>query len=294
MELLARRGIPFNTGAVYRASFQAAAKAVDPCAELRRLRAVSTPADASVRSAERWQEGICYLRIRGLHADAARSIRSQLLRWEKEHCEGLILDLRNADGTNYPAVCELAGFLLGTTNSLYKLTDLHGGTLETLSAASAETPRKSVPLLILANRATQEAAELMVAVVKGQKGVMVIGERTRGDASIRELIPLNKKEGLWIATGRVLPSRGPDYHRRGVSPDVIAASTRRETVTTNDIPVESLSGHPLSDKAKADRELMQRVATDPCLSRATEILLALKALQQEGKPAGAKTAVSHE
>jgi C-terminal processing protease CtpA/Prc len=133
--------------------------------------------------------------------------------------------------------------------------------------------------MVLVNHDTRESAELLAAVLKGRRGIMLIRQATRGDASAREMIPLSQTQGLWMATGRWKVEGRPDYHGVGVLPDIDMAGYVAEGFTTNALAGETTAGHPLSERAKVDRELMSRVAADPGLRRATEILLALKALR---------------
>ena len=135
--------------------------------------------------------------------------------------------------------------------------------------------------MMLVDGQTREMAELLAAAGRGRPRVMVVGIPTRGEAYLRDLIPLPEGRFLDFARYRLRLLGGADYQGRGVTPDIDVAYAR----WTGDESVSSADGSDArgrketADRA-ADAQLDERIGTDPFLRRAADLLLGLKALEQ--------------
>jgi C-terminal processing protease CtpA/Prc len=279
--VLAKHGIGFDTNAVNRAAAEALLKAVDPQARIAPVGVdVSDPSTAMVERADAWAEGLCHLRLTGLNTEVASNVVKQVRDWATERKSGLILDIRDAGGRDLGAVDAIAGLFLSKPGPLYAVKDRRGRSTEE-HASKAMGLTNSLPLMLLVNGGTRDAGEVLAAVLKNRPGVMLIGTRTRGDAGIRTTLPLSGSNALSIATHRVCLAQGTDYDGSGVEPEIVVQNGARTGPTHDSSPVQ-FRDKPLSEKAKRDRDLMCSVAGDACLSRATDILLGLKALDEHG------------
>lgn len=276
LRLLAGRGITIETNA----AIEALARLADPRAEVRVDSQPNRVESETIGRFELWAENIRYLKLRHVGADTADKVRAILTCASPTPRGGLLLDLRGADGLGYDAVGALNGCLLEGTNELFAVQDFQGQTLRQHCAQGSLGRDPREPLVILVDGRTQDAAELLAATLRGRKGVLLAGSRTRGDAAVRELVRLDEGRQLWIATGRVVMPGGGTYDRTGVSPDIEVAPAAASAASTNAAAEFEPPLRKESEKIKRDRKLMQSVAGDPCLRRATEVLLALIALDK--------------
>jgi hypothetical protein len=278
---LAARGISIDSNAACRAAALAVARSSDPRAELKDLSLQSREPTGSVEKAEAWAEDVRYLKLRWLAADTATNVEQQVGAWLHEKCSGLILDLRDSGGDNLAAADRLAAFFSGATGALYTVEHLDGRT-ESHAASPVEGWHAAAPLLVMIDRRTRDASELLASLLRGRSGILLVGASTLGDAGVREIIPWSGQDGLWIVTGRITLPQGPAYAPDGLAPDVhveeSAANAPRDT-----LPKESVSGRPFSARANDNRALMLRTSGDAALRRATEILLALRAVRGDAK-----------
>lgn len=230
----------------------------------------------SVDMFEFWPEGLAYLKIKGLYRGGGVEIMGHLRTLSKG--AGVIMDLRGTDGADLDAVVALASPFYCSGDVLFRVETRAGAPVETRVAG--EGTALKTPLLVLIDHDTRCAAETLVALWNGKPGVMLIGESTRGDTGVRDLLPLPDGRFLYMATKRLVPV-ATAYGAKGVCPDV-AVDTKGGSVT----PLVHAPGHgrPLSAKSLEDRDLMMRVDSDPVLRRGTDILLALRAIDNHGNP----------
>ena len=281
IDALAARGITLDSNTACRAAVLAAARSADPRAELLYpADQVATPA-SSVEKAEEWTGGVRYLKLRATDADASTNVEERVNAWLLQQCTGLILDLRNAAGSNLAAVDRMTSFFTGDTGALYVVRSSRNPP-ETHAGASPSRWRAAVPLLVLTDGDTRDGSELLASLLRGRSGIMLIGEATRGDAAAREVVRWGEHEGLWIATGRIELPQGPAYDPGGVTPDVFIEKGA-DSAPQEKLPEETATGRPLSARAREDRALLHRTDGDAALRRALEILLALKAVRVQTK-----------
>ena len=284
--LLGEKNVPFDSNAVHRAAVAAVLTAVDPRSLL------LSPEDAqaltvgqTVQQAETWAEGIAYMKLGGMYEGGASNVMHRLLQWTNESLAGLIVDVRGAGGVNLWTVDEISGLLLADDDvPLYTIRGGNGAIVEERRAQSATLPGQRPPVMLLVDDNTRDASEVLCAALKKQSGVMLIGAPTLGDNGVRELIPLASNMVCYVATRWVhLLDTNDSYRGTGVLPDIpVSGTDENHTVTVR--PENGSIMKPLSDKARTDRELMLRVAGDPVLMRATDILLGLKALRPTVSP----------
>ena len=227
-------------------------------------------------SLELWPEGIAYLKIRGLYLGSGSELLSHL-RALSGSWPGLILDLRGADGCDLASAADLASPFRGAGNALFKILDGRDQTVQT--QLSAETPPLRFLVMMLVDRDTTCAAELLAGLLSGCPNVMLIGAPTRGDPRLRELVPLTDGEVLYVATRRIVMGDGRSYGKTGIRPDVVVAAEASAAGFTGNVS----SNAPAARRPASERSgLSSRVAGDPILRRATDILVGLQALGVHG------------
>jgi hypothetical protein len=111
---------------------------------------------------------------------------------------------------------------------------------------------------------------------------MVLGTPPVGDPVLRERIPVTNGVSVFMGTRYLAVGDGREPLLR-VQPDILVSNPPPTQAGGQGAP-DSTGRKPLSEKAKMDRTLMERVAGDEPLRRATDILLGLRALGLHGSP----------
>lgn len=232
------------------------------------------------RPVEYWPREIAYLKVTSFYPGSAPAFEMALKELNTAAVYGVILDLRGVGGGDLESVAGVAGWFF-KTNELAGVLDRAGKELRRLTNAVHSTFQH--PLMILTDGQTCEAAELLAALCRGQSRVMLVGVPTRGEAYLRELIPLSDGRFLDFARYRLKPLVGEDYQTRGVKPDieVVFARLAREP-TKPELPSKDARGRSDSTGAATDERLNGRVGNDLILRRAVDLLLGLKALEAGG------------
>lgn len=275
--LLKSRGISIESGEQGRLAMEGLLKALDP--EARLLTACDGGAITGGFRAAEWPEGLAYLRIDDLQANSGRAAATQLVAWAAAGRSGAIMDVRGAGGCSLASVEDLAGLFAPAGAPLCRVQFAPGDSGGVRQAGAATERLTHMPVMLLIDGQTRDACAVLAAAWRGRPGVMIIGTPTRPEPRAREIIPLSDGEAVYIATGWVMDVAKDGGRMPSVTPDIAVSAT--ETNALRSLPPTVIEKRT-SEKALQDMVLMKNVAGDACLTRATDVLLGLKAVGERG------------
>jgi carboxyl-terminal processing protease len=166
---------------------------------------------------------VAYVRFFTFSDGAHGELRETVDRLYREGAEGLVLDLRgNGGGLLNEAVLASSVFVEdGTVVSTESRTQ---GDRSFEAAGDAIRPR---PTVVLVNRDTASASEIMTAALAVNDLATVVGTRTFGKGTFQEVISLENGGALDLTIGQYLTADGESILGRGVRPDVRAEDDRQ-------------------------------------------------------------------
>jgi carboxyl-terminal processing protease len=178
--------------------------------------------------------GIGYIRISDFFSartvEQFRGIIDALL---AQHVRALILDVRdNAGGQIDPAV-RIADIFL--KRGLIFTTRDRDGRVEIRNAATDQPSDVALPLVVLTNRFTASAAEILVSALKENGRAVIVGERTRGKGVANGQVKLPDGGALFVPVVEWLDPNGHGLAGRGVEPDVKVTDSRFATAIDVDV-----------------------------------------------------------
>lgn len=164
-------------------------------------------------------EGLCVLQVHTFFKETLAEDIAELLQEEEENCmNGLLLDLRNNPGGLVGQAVELAA-ILGVEGTVFQLQSREGGITPINAPSTVFT--WSLPLLVLVDKSSASAAELLAAALKESGRAVIMGETTFGKGLVQSLFSLHNDTGLSLTTARYLTRLGNAIHKKGLAPDVV-------------------------------------------------------------------------
>ena len=165
---------------------------------------------------------IGYLRIvnfqKGTVGEVYKAL-GQVLGHGVEGSDGLILDLRDNPGGIFDEAIQVANLF----KSSGVITSVRGrrSRLNRDIRANGDSRLPQIPLVILINKGTASASEILVGALQGLPKVLVMGERSFGKASVQAIFPLNKGMAIRLTTAHYYTADGRDIDGKGLEPDVV-------------------------------------------------------------------------
>lgn len=147
--------------------------------------------------------------------DALKDFEEIILSTNKT--KGLIIDLRNNYGGILSNAIQMSDMMMKNT----KIIDLETREKQKFEIYSDENSDFiEKPIVILVNKKTASAAEILTGALKHGLGAVVIGQNTFGKNSVQHVIPLSNNTGLFITTDKYILPNNEDISNVGITPDL--------------------------------------------------------------------------
>ncbi|WP_286798027.1 S41 family peptidase [Psychrobacter sp. UBA6291] len=131
--------------------------------------------------------------------------------------KGILLDMRdNPGGVLASAVSVASLFMTNTDVVQVKGRQSESRTLSTQGAALLDT----MPVVVLQNRYSASAAEVLASSLQAQKRATILGEVSYGKGSVQSVIPLNDEQAVKLTVAHYMTASGKKIDGVGVAPDV--------------------------------------------------------------------------
>ncbi|MCX6457750.1 MAG: S41 family peptidase [Actinobacteria bacterium] len=155
----------------------------------------------------------------------ARSMRSALAASGVER-SGVILDLRGNPGGLLVEATVVAGAFLngGTVVEFFK----PGKSPEIFNAIGDGDSK--TPLVVLIDRGTASAAEIVAAALQDRNRAVIVGERTFGKAAVQDLTELSNGAAIELTIGYYLTPNGKRLEGKGLDPDILVSPNESKSV----------------------------------------------------------------
>jgi carboxyl-terminal processing protease len=184
------------------------------------------------------QRKISYIRLLSFDEKAPTELRNAIRQLKSQNVRGLVLDLRNNPGGLLTSAVEISTLFLkkGSTivsirgrnqkdkvhkSDRYEIEVVDEGgekqdeVIEPLLDSAAECP-----MVVLINRSSASASEIVAAALQDNNRAVIIGERSFGKGSVQNVIPLeNRKSILKLTTASYWRPSGKNIHRQGKKDD---------------------------------------------------------------------------
>ncbi len=237
---------------------------------------------ASVR--KRWLEpGYGYIRIAQFQRQTGEDVGKSLRKLSDEQpLKGLVLDLRNNPGGVLGASVDVASLFLDGGVVVY--TEGRLANSDVNYQAEANDASDGIPLVVLINRGSASASEIVAGALQDRGRAVVMGTNSFGKGSVQTVLPLSEDRAVKLTTARYFTPNGRSIQAQGIAPDILV---ERAKVTAYDnsrrVREADLAGHlDNTDAAKTaaanNKAASELLASDNQLYEALTLLKGLNVL----------------
>ena len=200
--------------------------------ELVRDRIALNPVFAQLRS-ESSVAPIGYIRLSQFSANATEEVANAIQTLDQQGAKAYILDLRNNPGGLLQAGVEIARLWLNEGTIVYTVN--RQGVLGSFDGVGS--PLTQAPLVVLVNKGTASASEILAGALQDNLRAKLVGEKTFGKGLIQSLFDLSDGSGLAVTVAKYETPNHHDINKLGIQPDKIVptkALTRKQIATDAD------------------------------------------------------------
>jgi carboxyl-terminal processing protease len=162
---------------------------------------------------------IGYLRLKAFNENSGNQLKKEISKLQKNsRLLGYIFDLRNNPGGLLSQAIKISDFFLDD-----------GEIVSTKGRKSKENRKffakkgdkiKGKPMIVLINRGSASAAEIVAGALQDQKRAILLGETTYGKGSVQSIIPLKNKGAIRLTISKYYLPSGKSISEVGVEPDI--------------------------------------------------------------------------
>ena len=165
------------------------------------------------------KKNIAYLRLKSFNSNSSRQLIKEINNFEtKDKPVSYILDLRNNPGGLLTQAINVTDFFLDDGEIL---STKGRRTIENRRFFAKKGDRvKGKPLIVLINRGSASASEIVAGALQDHKRAIVLGENTYGKGSVQSVIPLSDGGGIRLTVSKYYLPSGKSISEVGVAPDI--------------------------------------------------------------------------
>ena len=136
----------------------------------------------------------------------------------KENIAALIIDLRNNPGGLITSVADVAdkfidnGPIVSTKSRIAYENSV-------FTASPKKTTFKGLPIMVLINKGSASASEILSGALKDNHLAYLVGQRTYGKGSVQQVLPLSATDGIKMTMARYYTPSDTNIDKIGIPPD---------------------------------------------------------------------------
>ena len=177
------------------------------------------------------KNNVGYIRLRAFNEQSHAQLTKKLSALPNNKLSGYILDLRNNPGGLLSQAIKITGtFLDGGEVVSTRGKDQRD--IKIFNAKKGDMINKK-PLIVLINKGSASASEIVSGALKDHKRAIILGEKSFGKGSVQSIIPLKNGGGLRLTTAKYYLPSGESIHEKGVEPDITVKRENKEKFKIN-------------------------------------------------------------
>ena len=175
-------------------------------------------------------DSIGYLRIIQFSSLTAKDVIEALDSFKRRGYTGLIIDVRNNPGGLLKSVVEIADLFL-SSGTIVSTRSRIPSENKVYSAKSRTRVSSSIPIIVLIDKGSASASEILAGALKDRKRALLVGETTFGKGSVQQIKSFGEG-GFKLTMSRYYTPSGNNIDKIGIAPDTEVAErefTEEET-----------------------------------------------------------------
>ncbi len=175
---------------------------------------------------------VAYLQIYAFNENVDQEFKKAAVEISASGAKKIILDLRNNPGGLLDSAVNIAGYFLDA-NKTVTIEKNADGTQKTYST-SKNALLKNYPLVILINKGSASASEILAGALHDNRNVSLIGETSFGKGLVQQIFDLDKGASVKITFAQWLTPNGTFINKHGIEPNIAVERTDADTQANKD------------------------------------------------------------
>ncbi|MFH1848234.1 MAG: S41 family peptidase [Candidatus Omnitrophota bacterium] len=209
----------------------------------------------SIKEASILEDGIAYIKLVEFQENTTKQLEKSLEELSAKNFDSLILDLRNNPGGLLDTSVDVAEIFLPRGRTVVS-TKGRRESQNVVYTSKHKKPLLGFPMIVLVNKGSASASEIVAGAIKDNKRGIIVGETTFGKGSVQTVVPLADGSAVRITTAKYFTPGGREIHNKGIEPDVLVPFVRqavKEAGDTDDV-FDEYHIEDKKDKVEKDKD----------------------------------------
>lgn len=217
---------------------------------------------------------IGYVRLIQFTPETPIRLQDALDKFQANNYTGLIMDLRDNGGGLLNSGVSVADKFISEGPIVSTKSRIPTENQQFTASSSSTTVKKDIPVVVLINRGSASASEIVAGALKDYHRAYLVGERTYGKGSVQQIryLTYNYSEGFKYTTARYYTPSDVNIDKIGIPPDLEISNLKKFTEDEEKKYIEMLDSNVISDL----------VEKNPNMSEADIALAAVKISKEYG------------
>lgn len=176
-------------------------------------------------------DGIGYVRLASFNENARDEVISALNALQNSQVKALVLDLRNNPGGLLDQAIGVTSQFLKDGVVAYQVDKEGKKTSYPVKPGGVAT---DIPMVVLVNKGSASASEILAGALQDYKRATVIGEETFGKGSVNRFHALSDGSAVYITFARWMTPNGRLIESKGLVPDIVASLSEADILAGQD------------------------------------------------------------
>lgn len=182
-------------------------------------------------------EKIAHLSIYNFNEKLSFEFQKAVSEIKKNNITKIILDFRNNPGGILETAVNIAGYFVEKDSLIVKELTQNGSIKEHRSKR-IDAPLKDKKIVVLINKGTASAAEILAGALKEIKNITIIGEKSFGKGSVQAYEILPDKSSLKLTVAKWLTPNDKSIQDNGITPDIEIKISKEDLESKKDPQLE--------------------------------------------------------
>ncbi|MEH7108072.1 S41 family peptidase [Bacillus sp. JJ1764] len=244
----------------------------------------------TVHSSVKKQDGkkVGYMEVTSFSENTAFDFKKDLKALENDGIKGLIIDVRGNPGGLLSSVEEILKEFVPNDKPYVQIQQRNG---EKQRFFSSITKKKDYPVVVLVNKGSASASEILAGALQEADDYKLIGETTFGKGTVQQAVSMEDGSNIKLTLAKWLTPDGNWIHKKGIKPDL---EVKQPAIfNTHPLQIEKpLAEDMNNEQVKNAQEILAGLGLEPGRTDGyfnEQTTLAVKGFQQNnGLPATGK------
>ncbi|MGG3470121.1 S41 family peptidase [Neobacillus pocheonensis] len=202
---------------------------------------------------------IAKVQITSFSSNTSTELVKTLNDLQKKGMKGLVLDLRQNPGGLLDQAVSISSMFVPKGKVIVKEEDRNGKITE---IPSENKGNPTLPLVVLIDKGSASASEILSAAVKESAGIPLVGEKSFGKGTVQTASDFTDGSNLKFTIAKWLTPNGNWIHKKGIKPDYEVALPEYATLPIIN-PDKELALSASSTEIQTAQKMLKAIGYDP-------------------------------